>query len=229
MKLLRTLFQLSAGLLLLGTASCKKEEEFEGLSSVNGVLYYHFTDNDRLWLQAKQGDEWIFENGRGVRHTYRLYVNQEIKAENVEFTGPGLLSNSAVLVNYYDAAVLRPFRTDTSGAGSGGEFRFCRGAALRSNLYYGGFDKNTSHFYAKGEWHKFVGNTDLISDYYNCRGLKFPNGPALNGPFASLTVRGQQYTEVVAFIGTSRGPTCAPVSQSYMQELYYDRQAGIVR
>ncbi|WP_310391242.1 hypothetical protein [Hymenobacter sp.] len=211
-------------------ASCEKEyPETSGFSFVKGIPYYHFTDNDRLWLRARQGDEWIFENGQGVRHTYRLSVNQEIQAEHTEFTGPGLLSNRAVLVNYYDAAVLRPFRTDTSGAGSGGEFRFYRGAALRSNLYSGGSDKYTSRFYAKGKWHRFVGNTDLISDYFSCDGLKFPSGPLLDGPFAQLTVRGQQYGEVVIFVGTPRGPGCPLPKPSSLQELYYDRQAGLVR
>ncbi|MDQ2793338.1 MAG: hypothetical protein M3Y12_04935 [Bacteroidota bacterium] len=59
--------------------------------------------------------------------------------------------------------------------------------------------------------------------------MKFPRGAALNGPFQHLTMRGRTYTDVVAFIGSSRGATCPAVSSSYLQELYYDRQAGLVR
>lgn len=220
---------------LHGLAACKKESpEVEGLTYVKGLPYYRFTDADRLWLRAKQGDERKFENILGYRRVYRVSaVLERVRAEQKEFTGPGLLSNSAVLVNYYDQTTVRMSRIDSilpSGfVLGGGDLRFYRAAALLSNLSSGGRNKNASRFYAKGEWSEFVGNTDLISDYYYCRGLKFPNGSALNGPFTSLTVRGRQYTEVVAFIGTSRGSTCAPVSQSYMQELYYDRQAGILR
>jgi hypothetical protein len=56
-----------------------------------------------------------------------------------------------------------------------------------------------------------------------------PHGAALNGPFQQLTVHGRTYNEVVAFIGNSRGSTCSPVPSFYMQELYYDRQVGMVR
>ena len=42
-------------------------------------------------------------------------------------------------------------------------------------------------------------------------------------------MRGHAYYEVIAFQGTPRGTTCAPVPATFMQELYYDRQAGLVR
>lgn len=109
------------------------------------------------------------------------------------------------------------------------DLRFYRDAALLSTLISGGYDNSTSQYYADGEFYDFVGNTDLISDYYSCRGLKFPRANALNGPLQQLTVRGRQYNDDIVLIGTSRGATCRPVSASYIQELYYDRQAGIVR
>ena len=218
---------------LLGPTSCKKESpEVEGLSYVNGVPYYHFTTTDQLWLQARQGDEWKFENTQGYRRAYRLTVTQELRAEHLSRPPVGSIIGSAKLLNYFDTAFLRVSRTDSNRTAindGAGMLRFSRDAALLTNLNSGGKDPNTSWFYVKGEWYDFVGNTDLISDYYTCRGLKFPQAAALSGPFASLTVRGWLYTEVVAFVGTPRGADCAPLPPSYMQELYYDRQAGLVR
>ena len=133
-----------------------------------------------------------------------------------------------MLVNYYDGMTVRISRTDSLAIG-GGELRFYRDAALLSNLNSGGVDKNKSRFYAAGEWSEFIGNTDLISDYYSCRGLKFPNASALEGPFGQLLVAGRQYNEVVSFIGTQRGPNCTALPAHSTQELYYDRRAGIVR
>lgn len=220
---------LLTGLVLLGGNACQKEnEDSEGLSFSDGVPYYHFTDSDQPWLSARQGDEWKFENSRGYQRVYRInQIIQSIKHENKEVQPPGLNLSAPKLLNYYDQTTVRVSRIDSlRGAG---EFRFYRDAALISNLASGGVDKTKSRFYAEGEWREFAGNTDLISDYFECRGLKFPTRSALNSPFAQLTVRGRQYTEVISFIGTPRGPDCGPLPRFYMQELYYDRRAGIVR
>lgn len=235
MKTIAALRTVLIGLALLSSSACKKDDpEIDGLSFFKGLPYYHFTANDRLWLQAKQGDEWKLENARGYQRVYRVYaVRESVRAEHKEFTGPGLLSNSAVLVNYYDQTTVRLSRIDSLAPSGfrlgGGDLRFYRDAVMLTDLSSGGYDKNASQFYAEGEFSEFVGNTNLISDYFACRGLKFPRGAALNGPFQQLTVRGRAYNEVVAFIGNTRGPDCRPVSSSYMQELYYDRQAGLVR
>lgn len=215
-------------LLALGTSACQKDSPGpEGLSYENGVPYYHFTDTDRLWLQAKQGDEWKLENAQGYQRIYRVYqFIQDLKYEN-RTTSMGIPSSSTLL-SYNDFVTVRFGRIDSVGRG-GAELRFARDAAMLTNLNSGGHDKKVSQFYAAGESYEFVGNTDLISDYYGCRGLKFPRGSNLNGPFQQLTVRGRQYSEVVSFIATSRGTRCAPVSSSYMREMYYDRQAGLVR
>ncbi|WP_375418576.1 hypothetical protein [uncultured Hymenobacter sp.] len=220
---------LLTSLLLLGSTACEKEdEEREGLSFVKGIPYYHFTDGDQPWLSARQGDEWKFVNKQGYQRVYQVrQIILDVQAENKEVQPPGLNLSKPELYNYYDQTTVRLTRTDSLRGG--GELRFYRGAALRTNLNSGGVDKNTSRFYAKGDWYEFVGNTDIISDYYSCRGLKFPSGAALEGSFTQLTVSGRQYSEVVTFIGTDRGPDCAPVSGSYMQELYYDRRAGMVR
>ena len=230
MKCTRSLLLLSAALLALGIGSCKKEDpEKEGLSYVNGVPYYHFTDADQRWLQVKEGDLWKLENARGYQRVYRVtQAGQAIQQENLHFGPPGIPQPPPELVNYYDAASVAFSRTDSSGYGYA-ELRFYRDAAMRTNQSSGGYDKNISQFYAEGTDYEFVGNTDLLSSYFRCRGLKFPSGGALNGPFQQLVVRGRAYNEVVAFIGTARGATCRPVSSSYMQELYYDRQAGLVR
>lgn len=214
------------GLVLFSSACKKSDPDKEGLSYVDGVPYYHFTDGDQPWLQARQGDEWKLVNASGYQRLYR--VQQLIQSQQAAYksTSMGIPSN-AKLISYYDGLTVRIGRIDSARAY--GELRFYRDAAMLTNLNSGGFDKNTSRFYPEGEWSEFVGNTDLISDYYSCRGLKFPRGAALNGSFQQLTVRGRQYTEVVAFIGTSRGSGCAQVPPSYMKELYYDRQAGLVR
>ena len=109
------------------------------------------------------------------------------------------------------------------------ELRFYRNAAQFTGRPADGFDPNKSEFYAQGEWNDFVGNSDPYASYYYCRGLSMPRGAALNGPFQQLTVRGRAYKEVVTFIANTRASTCRPVSSSYMQELYYDRQVGMVR
>lgn len=211
------------GLVLLG---CKKDElEDSGLSTADGVPYYHFTDKDRLWLQVHQGDEWKLVNRQGYQRVYRVWVIEDIKGASRSSSGG--IPSSSKLLNYYDQVTLRLSRTDS--AKSGADLRFYRDAAMLTNLNSGGYALDRSRFYAEGEWYDFVGNTDLISDYYSCRGLKFPSDTQLNGPFQQLVVRGRQYGEVIPFIATDRGPTCAPVSSSYMRELYYDRQAGLVR
>lgn len=226
MKTLSAARLMLASLVLLSSSACKKTDpEAEGLSFVDGVPYYHFTDNDRPWLQSRQGDEWRLVNANGYQRVYRAGIIQTLQGEN-KSTSSGIPGHTKLL-NYYDQVTVGISRIDSSRGG--GSLRFYRDAAMLTNLNSGGFDRNTSRFYAEGEWYEFVGNTDLISDYYSCRGLKFPSGAALNGSFQQLTVRGRQYNDVVAFIGTSRGPTCTPVPSSYMQELYYDRRAGLVR
>lgn len=226
MQALRFILPLLFGLALLGSTSCKKDDpEKEGLSYVNGVPYYHFTEADRPWLQAKEGEVWKLVNGRGYQREYRVQVIQRIRAPyNSTSSGiPGTIK----LLSYYDQITIRIGRTDSARTYL--DLRFYRDAAMLTNLISGGVDPNTSRFYAEGEDHEFVGNTDLVSDYYSCRGLKFPSRAALYGPFPVLTVRGRTYPDVVAFIGAPRGPNCAPAPPYFMQELYYDRQAGLIR
>lgn len=230
MKALSVVRLLLASLVLLGSSACKKTDpEAEGLSFVDGVPYYHFTDSDRAWLQSRQGDEWRLVNASGQQRIYQVSVIEDLKRGDYSYSGG--IPGSSKLLRYYDHTTARANRIDTLTAGVRGYFdlSFYRDAAMLTNLRSGGSNDNTSRFYASGDFYEFVGNTDLISDYYSCRGLKFPSGAALNGPFQQLTVRGRQYNDVVAFIGTSRGPTCGPIPASYMQELYYDRQAGLVR
>jgi hypothetical protein len=223
----RSLLLVLLGALLFGSTSCKKETEKEGLSYVNGVPDYHFTDTDRLWLQARQGDVWKLENNRGYQRAYQVYQIIEHLQEDSRSSSYGI-PGSSTLINYYDQVTLRFSRADSANRG-GAELRFYRDAAMLANLSSGGYDTQTSQFYVEGEDYEFVGNTDLISDYFSCRGMKFPRGAALNGPFQQLTVRGRTYTDVVALLGTPRGNSCAPVRPAFIQELYYDRQAGLVR
>ncbi|GAA4047141.1 hypothetical protein GCM10022409_36550 [Hymenobacter glaciei] len=212
---------------MFGHTSCKKEgAEDLGLSRANGVYYYHFTDADRLWLQTRQGDEWRLENTSGYQRVYRANVVSNLKAESRK-TSMGIPSFSKLL-NYYDLVYLYLNRVDSLNKG-GTTLRFYRDAAMLTNLNSGGYNEHVSQFYAEGENSEFVGNTDLISDYFSCRGMKFPRGAALNGPFQQLTVRGHTYHEVVAFISTARGSTCRALPPAALQELYYDRQAGLVR
>jgi hypothetical protein len=220
---------LLAGLLLLGVSSCKKPEaDSPGLRFVNGVPYYYFTEADKPWLKMQLGQVWRFENMRGYQRVYEIrQLIESIKVENRSYSPPGPVFVPSKLLNYYDQITVRLTRTDSISGG--GELRFYRDAALLTPLRSGGADMNKSRFYAEGEWYEFTGNTDFISDYYNCRGLKFPSGPALDGPFNQLTVRGRQYNEVITFVGSLRGPNCVPTPPAFMQELYYDRENGIIR
>ena len=212
---------------LLGPTSCKKESpEVEGLSYVNGVPYYRFTDSDQLWLQTQQGANWKFQNSRGIQRTYSVTLSQRLQAENKQVQSPGPNFAAPKLFNYYDSAVLGVSSSDTANTGVGGQFRFYRDAAYPIRNAAG---SGPSQFYAAGEWFKFIGNTDEQSDYYACPGLKFPGGSQLNGPFLFLTVRGKQYSEVLLFAATTRKQNCSVPTGSSIKDLYYDRQAGVVR
>lgn len=226
MQALRFILPLLFGLALLGSTSCKKDDpEKEGLSYVDGVPYYHFTDADRLWLRTKPNDEWKLENSQGYQRVYRVSVIAH-DIQKGEYRAPGFISPSKP-ERYIDRIYLRLNRTDSTRLFS--ELRFCRNPALLTGFRFDGYDPNRSEFTVEGEWPEFVGNTGFNTDFYNCRGLKFPRGATLNGPFQQLTVRGRTYPDVVAFIGTPRGPNCAPVPAYFMKELYYDRQAGLIR
>lgn len=228
MKTLSAARLILASLVLFSSSACKKTDpEAEGLSFVDGVPYYHFTDNDRRWLGTKSGDEWKMENARGYQRVYRASVIVDDIQKARYHNPPGSIVTSSKPMEYQDIKYVRLARTDSLAGFS--ELRFYREAARRTNYPAGGFDPDKSEFYAQGEWVDFVGNSDPYVGVYYCRGLNMPSGAALNGSFQQLTVRGQQYNDVVAFIGTSRGPTCTPVPSSYMQELYYDRRAGLVR
>ncbi|MDO7847185.1 hypothetical protein Q5H92_12505 [Hymenobacter sp. M29] len=218
---------LLASATLFGSTSCKKDgpADKEGLSYVDGVPYYHFTDDDRAWLQTRDNDVWRMENRQGYQRVYKAWVITVNKGA-LKSTSSGIPSSSK-LERYYDQITLRLNRTDSLLGAA--DIRFTRDHAQLGTLISEGYDEGTSQLYAAGEWYDFVGNTDIHTDYYSCRGLKFPSRGALNGPFGQLTVRGRTYTDVVTFIGTSRGPDCKPVSAAYMQELYYDRRAGLVR
>ena len=226
MKIFFPLRCLLMGLALLGSSACKKTDpEIDGLSFVDGVPYYHFTDNDRFWLGTNTGDEWKMENAQGYQRVYRASVIiHDIK--KARYASPGFINPSKPLA-YEDIIYVRLARTDSIVGFS--ELRFYRGAAKLTGSPAGSFDPDKSEFYAQGEWDDFVGNSDPHVSSYYCRGLSMPRGAALNGPFQQLTVRGRAYNEVMAFIGNIRDPSCRPVSSSFMQALYYDRQVGMVR
>lgn len=213
---------------LLNSSACEKTDaEREGLSFVDGVPYYHFTNEDRRWLGIKSGDEWKMENARGYQRVYRASVIANDLQKARYNNPPGSYITPAKPMAYQDIMYFRLARTDSIGGFS--ELRFYRDAARRTGYPTGSFDPDKSEFYAQGEGIDFIGNSDPHASVYYCRGLNMPRGAALNGPFQPLTVRGRTYNEVVAFIGNSRDAGCGTVSSSYMQELYYDRQTGLVR
>ena len=225
MKPIRPLLLLLAVMLTLGISSCKKEDlDRDGLSHVNGVPYYHFTDADRPWLQAKQGDEWRFENARGYQRVYQ--VTQIVQQTRAPRKTPSGLLTAGVLQDYYDRITVQIGRTDSLR--QSGELNFYRDAAL-TNPNSGGTDPATSQLYADGNWYEFVGDIDRNKRPCGYGDLAFLSGGALSSPFKELTVRGRQYKEVVACIGNTRALGCFPLPRYYLQELYYDRQAGLVR
>ena len=215
-------FWIGLVLLALGAGACKKEEpETEGLSFIDEVPYYRFTANDRLWLQAKQGDEWKLQNAGGYQRVYRIEsVITEI--QKAQYRPNGFLGGQGALESYIDRTFVRIKRADSLRAGA--QLQFYRGAALLPAPSIGVTDPNVSRFYATGAWNDFVGNSNLSNG-----GLQFPSGSLLQGPFTPLVVRGRQYNDVLAFIGAPLLPTSQPIPSSYMQELYYDRQVGLVR
>ncbi|OGX89421.1 hypothetical protein BEN47_07220 [Hymenobacter lapidarius] len=220
---------LLASLLLLGSSACKKEDlDKEGLGYISGIPYYHFTEKDLLWLRGREGDEWKFENARGYQRTYQVSTMQDIQAEHRYIPPTGSFINSGKLLNYYDAARVYVTRTDSSRH-SAGMLRFQRDAARLSNLNSGGSDPNTSWLFGSGEWYDFVGSGDFPGNWIACRGLKFPSGPQMDGPFTQLVVRGKLYDEVLVFTGTPQSLGCRSLPPSATQELYYDRQAGMAR
>lgn len=225
--MLRALLPVLLGTLLLGSTSCKKEvSEDEGISLVNGLPYYHFTNQDQLWLRAKTGDSWLFENGRGIRCAYAIRVTQYPQHPYKIPDHSGILVTKYKVVSYYDETVLSVVGTDSSGTGGGGEFHFYRDATFRP---YNQAGSGPSQLYVEGDWHKFIGNTPDQSDYASCDGMRFPTGQEVNGPFVQLQVRGKQYADVIRFGATPRPRTCPRPNAASLAELYYDRQAGLVR
>ena len=216
-------------ILLVTGSGCQKEKaDSEGLSHVGEVPYYHFTDDDRRWLQHPAGTEWHFTNGRGGRRTYQVkQVLQHLRAARRARVVPGILAQPGELLNYYDDYTLRVSRTDTLAGG--GELRFERGP-VQDN------PGDPSQLFVAGEWFAFVGNTNPLATFYHgfyrCGGLNFLPGPQLTAAFASVVVQGRSYSEVLVFSGLgapAQGPYCqAPAPQS-IQEVAYDRRAGVVR
>lgn len=222
------LYLLIGGLVSASTACTREPVPTPGLRIINGVPYYFFTDADSPWLQLTLGTEWRFENSHGNQRTYELYQRLEKRREEARTVVPvGSLIGKSELIKYYDDVLVRIRRTDSLGGG--GEFHFFRNAALLATYRSEGTNPHTSQLYIEGTWSDFIGNTDLQSDYYRCRGMKFPSGVALEGPFQQLTIRGRTYPEITEFVTTYRGPDCAPTPASFMRVLYYDRRAGIVR
>ncbi|MBT9394491.1 hypothetical protein KLP40_15065 [Hymenobacter sp. NST-14] len=220
---------LVSGLLLAGTSCSQEPVPTPGLRTVNGVPYYFFTEADAPWLQLAMGTVvWQFENARGQQRTYELYQRLEKQQMEERTVVPvGSFIGKSDLIKYYDDVLVRVRRTDSLGGG--GEFHMYRGPALLASYPSQGTNPGTSQLYVEGTWTEFIGSTDPQSDYNRCRGIKFPMGDALAGPFQQLTVKGLTYPEVVELVATNRGPDCAPVPASYMRVLYYDRHAGIVR
>ncbi|WP_426491608.1 hypothetical protein [Hymenobacter sp. 102] len=219
---------LTNSLLLTGTACSPDPAPVPGLRTVNDVPYYFFTEADAPWLQLAAGTVWQFENSRGQQRTYELYQRLDNRQMEERTVVPvGSFIGKSELIKYYDDILVRVRRTDSLG--SGGEFHMYRGPALLASYPSQGTNPRASQLYVEGTWTEFIGSTDPQSDYYRCRGIKFPMGTALEGPFQQLTVKGRTYPEVVELVATNRGPDCAPVPASYMRVLYYDRLAGIVR
>jgi hypothetical protein len=215
-------------LLLANTACSREPAPVPGLRTVDGVPYYFFTEADTPWLQLAAGTVWRFENARGQQRTYELYQRLDNRQTADRTVVPvGSFIGKSELIKYYDDVLVRVRRIDSLGGG--GEFHMYRGPALLASYPSQGTNPRASQLYVEGTWTEFIGSTDPQSDYYRCRGIKFPMGATLEGPFQQLTVKGRTYPEVVELVATNRGPDCAPVPVSYVRVLYYDRRAGIVR
>jgi hypothetical protein len=144
---LRTVLLSSA---LLSSSACKKTDpEIEGLSFVDDVPYYYFTNNDRLWLRIKSGDEWKMENTRGYQRVYRASVIIHDIQKALYNNSVGTYIIPAKPEAYQDVMYIRLARTDSVAGFS--ELRFYREAAQRTGYPAGGFDPDKSEFYAQGE------------------------------------------------------------------------------
>lgn len=222
MAMQRYVGYLFAGFVLLGGSACEKEAalETDGLSYVNGVPYYHFTDSDRLWLQHKPGDEWSFKNSAGIQRVYRLSIRQQLQSPYKTSAPSGILSTKYTLVSYHDELELSVFNTNAADSASGGRFYFYRDATVTGHNQAG---SGPSRFYTDGEWFSFLGTGKSQSDDYQ------PNDAQLAGAFTQLLVQGKAYSEVVLFSAQPRSSFYPAPTSASVNRIFYDRQAGIVR
>ncbi|MFD2717223.1 hypothetical protein ACFST9_00750 [Hymenobacter monticola] len=219
--MLRFVSLLLLGVLLLGSAACKKTEpvEIDGVSFVDGLPYYHFIDADRQWFSEVPGTVWTFENGRGVQRRYTVSITQHLQIKN-KIRISGILSDSYKLVSYYDEAIFALTNVDATSSDSGGRFEFYTDPTVTPNHQP---VSGQSRLRAQANWFAFLGTEKCITDYYH------PKNDQLSGPFEQLASRGTSYSEVARFSVFPRGQSAPPSAPTSLFALYYDHQHGLIR
>ncbi|WP_143436621.1 hypothetical protein [Hymenobacter crusticola] len=200
------------GFLLSSLLSCKKEE--------NGPTtpYYQFTDDDKLWLNSKQGDKWVFETETGKRQSYLIdTIQKKIKYENRD-GNLGFHWGSSVKF-YSDEVKIEFTRLDSLGFYSL-EFR----RTLPKGADYYNPPSGNGEFAFGGLWRTYNGrfNFQQIAGNVNVA----PSQLKLSSPI-TLTIRGKVYNRVIIISPDQLDNLF--VEKTYINTMYYDQQNGVVR
>lgn len=202
---------LVSGALLLGGTGCRKHDS---------VPYFPFPAQEQHWLQAQNGDEWVFENAQGKQLRFRLDLVQTRTRNPVPVVGT--LGNQGVLA-YFDDYRFTITRVDSFSAA---------GAFLFRSIPEAGDERSKAGVYLiDSEWKYLIG-TSLPDGHHYCQRLGVAGDGDLRLVLATvLTVRGRRYDHVLHFAAGATLPTfCRQgASRPAMSQVWYDRRAGIVQ
>jgi hypothetical protein len=213
-----------AGVLLLLNSGCVDQSE-EYIEPV--IPYYQFTAEDRTWLNIKKGDSWIFENARGQQQRYVVRsVEENIKTASYKspFTGSRLVDY------YHDSQEIEISRVDSVGRD---HLYFRRSMPLEATSNPEP-PSGLGEFLIQGGWTDYIGEANppyALGIYEGV--LNFPRFKSTTSvKLMNLAVRGHIYSSVL-LLETSRVPNacsyCVPKKMRTLNQIYYDKQYGIVR
>lgn len=178
--------------------------------------YYPFTSADEQWQQFSPEEQWVFENQRHERRTYRISkVQNEVKK-------PNWVSGSQVdyLDYYQDYWFMVIVRTDTIA--TAGSFM------LKRVPVYQHYDR--SRLDAQFSWPTYAGQHNDMGGTYSGY-LEFGQDLTMTN-FHSLKVKGVNYLHVTSFRASSIAVsrlTGLNWLKEITSELDYDQSGGIIR
>jgi hypothetical protein len=213
----RVLFTVMTCFALVCLQSCEYDD---GEEYKPHIPYYQFTAQDKLWFNYKVADSLLFETSTGKQ---QLYIVIEIKEEikrgagysSFGFFGPG---NPQY---YYDGITIELKRLDTL---SYNKFEFRRTLPEDADSNYPPAGKGEFRFggrwlnYNGGEFfNELFGNINVSSTQLDLRNT------------SKLIVRGKAYDNIITITPNQPNGLIWGTRKPYINTLYYDQKAGIVR